>query len=183
LGSGPEGGSIYLTFDDFPAERSNDQLLDQLRRLGVKATFFCICSKLTRFEEVTHRAISEGHELEIHGWEHDRSGNISASIAELKQFGYSPSFSRPPGTSDISTLTGERLAIRNIDPYDYKRPSKEEILRRALYGIRPGKNVIQLHAGVQVTVDALPALVSSLKARGYRFELLRSHTHQDDSGK
>ncbi len=52
-----------------------------------------------------------------------------------------------------------------VDAFDWKRPGRDELLRRVLNGAAPGKTVL-LHAGVGETLDALPTLLGSLHRRG-----------------
>jgi hypothetical protein len=61
---------------------------------------------------------------------------------------------------------------RIVDPYDYTRPTKKELLRRILPQACP-EAVIRLHAGVAVTLDCLPELVAALSKRGFKFDALR----------
>lgn len=55
-----------------------------------------------------------------------------------------------------------------VDPFDWKRPGQDEMCRRVLGAVAPGKTIL-LHAGVRETVEALPNLLPSLLKRGYRF--------------
>ena len=52
-----------------------------------------------------------------------------------------------------------------LDPFDWKRPGRDELLRRVLNGAAPGKTVV-LHAGVSETLDVLPQLLDSLRRHG-----------------
>jgi len=52
-----------------------------------------------------------------------------------------------------------------LDPFDWKRPSRDELARRILNGAAPSK-ILLLHAGVSETLDALPDLLASLRRRG-----------------
>ncbi|BCM91405.1 hypothetical protein IAD21_03277 [Abditibacteriota bacterium] len=52
-----------------------------------------------------------------------------------------------------------------VDAFDWKRPGRDELMRRVLNGAAPGK-IVLLHAGVNETLEALPALLDSLHRRG-----------------
>jgi len=52
-----------------------------------------------------------------------------------------------------------------LDPFDWKRPTRDELCRRILNGAAPGKTLL-LHAGASETLDALPEILASLKRRG-----------------
>ena len=52
-----------------------------------------------------------------------------------------------------------------VDPFDFKSPGENEILRRATGAVAPGKTLL-LRAGVRQTINVLPRLLNSLGARG-----------------
>jgi peptidoglycan/xylan/chitin deacetylase (PgdA/CDA1 family) len=56
-----------------------------------------------------------------------------------------------------------------VDPFDWKRPGYDELCRRVLGAVAPGKTVL-LHAGVRDTVEALPYILQSLRKRGLVLE-------------
>ncbi|HWA82715.1 MAG TPA: polysaccharide deacetylase family protein [Fimbriimonadaceae bacterium] len=167
------GGAVYLTFDDFPAPKGNDELLDVLRAQRVPATFFCVCSRLDAYSDAVRRAVAEGHRLEIHAWIHDEPRtDLAKCQAALRRFGGDGSLFRPHGSEyvlDASTMA--RLSFPVVDPYDFQRPGKDELIRRISGSVRPGA-VIQLHAGAQETVAALPDIIAKLRQRGFVFESL-----------
>ena len=167
-----EAGVVYFTFDDFPSEKGSDELLDALRLAHVPATFFCVCSRAASRSDVMRRAVTEGHRLQIHAWNHDEpKTDLDRCRAALSQFGPAPTLWRPAGSEQLRGLSGV-VAIHNVaDPYDYQRPGVEEIVRRVSNQIHDG-TVIQLHAGVEATVRAIPELATSLRKRGFKFAVL-----------
>jgi hypothetical protein len=167
------GGTIYLTFDDFPARNLNDQLLDVLRSNHVPSTFFCIGQNAQSNQEMVKRAAEEGHSIQIHSWDHQREDpQLNKCLPLLKAITGAPStLYRAPGSEKIARLSGGYLHVYPDDPYDYLRPGVKELTRRVLNGARDGA-VIQLHAGVQDTVDALPEIIGKLRRRGFVFARL-----------
>ncbi len=168
------GGSVYLTFDDFPAGAEDELLLDVLRAEGVPATFFCLGRGAAAARETVRRAAREGHSLQLHSWDHragepqlERCSRLLEALA-----GTAPGLYRPPGSAALLRLGGGRESRPVVNPYDFQRPGTAELSRRVLLAAKPG-SVILLHAGVGETRAALPGLVASLRKRGLAFAVLR----------
>lgn len=168
-------GRLFLTFDDFPAERLSDELLDVLRAEGVPATLFCVGSRAATSRELLRRAVREGHTLAIHSWSHDGDRpELPRCVEAIRSAsGQTPALYRPPGSEKLLTLGGVPLALPVDDPYDFTRPGVDELTRRVLLRAKPNA-VIQLHAGVEDTLAALPKIVRNLRERGFTFETLSS---------
>lgn len=162
--------TVFLTFDDFPPASGGDELLDILRSQGVRATFFCVGERIRGSASLLRRAIAEGHELGCHSWSHDRQNpqleRCNQEFADV--LGIHPKLIRLPGSEKVLGLAS---TCPIIDPLDYLRPGVSEIVRRTLLAAKPGA-IIQLHVGVEQTMEALPTIVKSLRSRGYRFDLL-----------
>ncbi len=169
------GGTVYLTFDDFPSPRLSNELLDALRADGVPATFFCIGSRASTMPDVVRRAAREGHALDVHSWSHEAiNPEVGRCVALLKSLGGSPDLYRAPGSEKVVDLAGRALGLSVVDPYDFSRPGRAELLRRVLSQVRAG-SVIQLHAGVSDTLAALPEIVANLRKRGFTFGQLSAN--------
>jgi peptidoglycan-N-acetylglucosamine deacetylase len=169
-------GTVFLTFDDFPAGEGDDALLDLLRVHDLKATFFCIGRNIEANREVVRRAAAEGHSLQLHSWDHDphpgEDPQHERCIRALEEAGASrPGLYRPPGRAEIVKLDGTAVPVHTVNPYDYKRPGEKELVRRVLLAAKPG-SVILLHAGVSETREALPEILASLRKRGLGFGVL-----------
>lgn len=167
-------GTVYLTFDDFPAAKGTDALLDLLRARQVPATFFCVCSRLQPYSSVLERAVSEGHRLEVHAWVHDEPRTDLRKCAAALQGFNAARLYRPHGSEKVFQIAGMKpLQNPVVDPYDFKRPGSKELIRRVMHGVKPD-SILQFHAGVSDTVEALPEIIDKLRARGFRFGLLGS---------
>lgn len=62
---------IALTFDDGPDRRTTPRFLDLLAEHGVTATFFLLASHAEQDPVLVREMVAVGHELAVHGWEHD----------------------------------------------------------------------------------------------------------------
>lgn len=81
----PNGGVIYLTFDDGPSLENTPQILDILKAKEVKATFF-ILNYSGEQEEIVKRQYEEGHTIGLHGYSHDYSVVYSSMDALMNNF-------------------------------------------------------------------------------------------------
>ena len=167
------GGTVYLTFDDYPAPEGSDDLLDVLRADGVPATLFCVCSRLDAHAAEVTRAVREGNELEIHAWIHDEpTTDLARCRSALVKYGGDGSLYRPASSEYVlDTASMKRMSLHVDNPYDFQRPGVDELIRRISGAAQPGC-VIQLHAGVEDTVQALPRIIRLLRDRGFTFAVL-----------
>src|SRR3990167_6424485 len=61
---------ISLTFDDGPTPPYTNQILDILKKHGVKATFFVTGDNASIHPALLKRMMEEGHEIGNHTWNH-----------------------------------------------------------------------------------------------------------------
>ena len=62
--------TIYLTFDDGPTPVITKWVLDTLKKHSIKATFFCIGKNIQSNPDLFKQAISEGHSIGNHTFNH-----------------------------------------------------------------------------------------------------------------
>ncbi|GAX76785.1 hypothetical protein CEUSTIGMA_g4231.t1 [Chlamydomonas eustigma] len=115
---------VTLTFDDGPGPYTA-QLLDLLKRLDIKATFFVMGVAAIRRPELILRMVDEGHVVASHTWGHANltdvmmSGNLTKMDAEIidtedllfKLTGRRPRLIRPPygaANKEVVTYLGGR---------------------------------------------------------------------------
>jgi peptidoglycan-N-acetylglucosamine deacetylase len=61
---------VALTFDDGPDPVYTPQMLNLLKRYGVKATFCLIGTRARDYPDLVRRIVAEGHSLCNHSWQH-----------------------------------------------------------------------------------------------------------------
>jgi peptidoglycan/xylan/chitin deacetylase (PgdA/CDA1 family) len=122
-----------LTFDDGPGTLT-PFLLDQLKQLNIKATFFVVGSNVQEIPYLVKRAADEGHDIGVHTWSHPYLTRLSNDqiISELMWTakiiydvtGKVPRYMRPPyGDIDdrvryIVNALGFEAVIWNRDTND-----------------------------------------------------------------
>ena len=66
-------GHLALTFDDGPDPASTPAFLDELDRLGWRATFFLLGTMVCRYPALAAEVAARGHEIGVHGYTHAQS--------------------------------------------------------------------------------------------------------------
>lgn len=61
---------LSLTFDDGPHPVYTEAVLDVLKQYNVKATFFCVGSRIDKYPITAKRIVEEGHEIGNHTMNH-----------------------------------------------------------------------------------------------------------------
>lgn len=182
---------VYLTFDDGPSVMT-DEILDILKRYGVKATFFVNGREDDESLRLYQRIVDEGHTLGMHSYSH-RYEQVYASkeafiedtlrlqVLLTETTGVRPVFYRFPGGSsnhvirmDVHELTGW-LEEQGIEYFDWNVSSgdasgtmlsAQQILANCTALPEDKDAVILLHdAGSKTsTVAALPSVIEALQA-------------------
>ena len=180
----PRDKLVALSFDDGPHDQWTEKLLKILRDENVKATFFLVGEMAQKRPDLVRKIAEAGHELGNHSFSHVTLSNLSPFEMEVEwraaneaikaACGITPVVCRPPGGryNDDVIFAAHRNKMTTVlwtdDPGDYAKISPEVLLRRTLPQIRNGANVL-LHSGIKSTIDLLPMLIRTLKAKGYQF--------------
>jgi peptidoglycan/xylan/chitin deacetylase (PgdA/CDA1 family) len=180
-----DGPYIAMTFDDGPSPATTPLLLDILKQRNIKATFFMIGQNAQANPTIVKRILAEGHEIGNHSWTHPQLSKLSdervteeinkTQEAIKSACGYAPVILRPPYGAItarqkewIEKQFGLSVIIWSVDPFDWKRPGASVIEQRILAGARPGA-IILSHDIHKQTVDAMPATLDALAAKGFKF--------------
>jgi len=176
---------LAMTFDDGPSAENTPRLLDLLKQRGIKATFFLIGQNAAEHPELVKRILAEGHEVGNHSWTHPQLSKLSdervteeinkTQDAIRQASGFTPTLLRPP----YGAMTQRQrewvekdfhlnVILWSVDPFDWKRPGSSVIEQRILTGAEPGA-IILSHDIHKQTVDAMPATLDALLAKGYKF--------------
>jgi peptidoglycan/xylan/chitin deacetylase (PgdA/CDA1 family) len=176
---------IAMTFDDGPSAENTPRLLEMLKQRNIKATFFLIGQNAASNPDLVRRILADGHEIGNHSWTHPQLSKLSddrvtAEITKTQDAikdasGFSPTLLRPPYGAItprqrewIENQFGLNVILWSVDPFDWKRPGASVITQRILSQVRPGA-IILSHDIHKQTVDAMPATLDGLLAKGYKF--------------
>lgn len=190
---------VALTFDDGPDPASTPQFLDELDRLGVRATFFMLGRYAARHKALTSEIAERGHEIGVHGWTHRRPWLPCdpRELAEIRRTretievatGRAPRWYRPP----YGILTGERWAaagrcgLRTVLwsawGKDWTRAATPRSVHETLLPDLVGGATVLLHdsdreaapGSWRATLGALPLVIGSCRAAGLEVGPLEAH--------
>jgi peptidoglycan/xylan/chitin deacetylase (PgdA/CDA1 family) len=195
----PEG-TVALTFDDGPHPDSTPRVLDRLAELGVPATFFCVGRNAQAHPELVARALAEGHAVGSHSFSHPHPAETSLARlgdeyrrgrqALADSAGWNTPLFRPPhghlGFRSAVMVRTQRLSpwLWTVDPQDWRPGITTREVAEVASTARSG-DVVLLHDWAEqpwapesldrsATIDALPAIVEAVQARGLRFTTLPS---------
>ena len=181
-------GMITLTFDDGPHPIYTRQILDILKREGIKATFFVIGENIGYYDEgIVAEIIADGHELGNHTFNHEHTKQMSEeafyrdvrACHELvkEKYGYEMKIFRPPEgyvdekVKNIASELDYSIIIWSIDTKDWEHVGSDLIVGNVEKNASDG-DIILMHDYVSkpnTTVAALERVIQNLKKEGYVF--------------
>ena len=176
---------VYITFDDGPNALTTPRLLRLLDHLAVPATFFCVGDNVRRYPEHYRAILAAGHTVGNHTYHHIRGLSLPASayMADVQQAAeliHSRLFRPPHGRltpAQLSALrtAGYRIIMFDVVTRDYNpRLTPDNVFHIATRYARNG-SLIVFHDSPKAAprlFDALPRVVTHLRAAGYTFRSL-----------
>jgi peptidoglycan/xylan/chitin deacetylase (PgdA/CDA1 family) len=168
---------VALTFDDGPSAYT-DRLIDTLTSRDVPATFFVVGTSVEARPSTALREYRSGLPVENHTYTHAQLDllSLSAQLTEVQRAdsalvaaGVPKSvLLRPPyGSWNSSTRQlGKPLILWSVDPRDWDGRTASEIRSHVAANTTSGA-IVLLHDRVSATVDAVPGIISDLRARGF----------------
>ena len=180
---------ICLTFDAGYENGCTEQILDTLKKHGVKAAFFLVGDYIERNADLVRRMAAEGHTVGNHTMHHPDMAAIAESAAfraELegvealykeKVGADLPKYYRPPqGIYSEENLwqakeLGYKTVFWSLAYVDWKnddQPDPEAAIQKLNARIHPGA-VVLLHSTSKTNAQILDRLLTGWKEMGYSF--------------
>lgn len=169
---------VALTFDDGPGPKTA-KLLDHLKAGNAPSTFFVTGPNAKLRPQILQRIVSEGHQIGNHTWNHRSLPSLS--LAQIRReidrtdtviteaVGSSAALLRPPygaRNSAVDRAAKAPVILWDVDTLDWKHRNTAKVVKAAVQQSTPG-SIVLMHDIHSSTVDAIPAVISGLKAKGY----------------
>ena len=179
---------VALTFDDCWNADHLSQIINILSDYGIHGTFFAIGAAVEASPDLIKKAYENGNEIGNHSYTHpdfttitynqmiDEINKADSAIKNVTGQSTKPYFRAPGFAYNSTTLQAlgdagySKMILANIDTGDIWGNSAATITQKVLNNITPG-SIILMHTNTAAayTPTALPGIISSLKAQGYRF--------------
>ncbi|MCA9406079.1 MAG: polysaccharide deacetylase family protein [Candidatus Omnitrophica bacterium] len=184
---------VALTFDDGPSPVWTPLILDELKKAGIKATFFMIGYHVNKYPDVARRVAEEGHEVASHGYAH--SVMLYYTPAEIEQelkyteyvikkvTGVTTTLFRPPKAWLRKTIKakiksmGYDIILWSLNSKDWVRFNHHRVVNYLLKNVKNGDIILFHDSGHAFareggnrlqTVKAVSLLARKLKERGFQ---------------
>lgn len=193
--SAPPGRGVSLTFDDGPHPEFTPRLLDELARLDLRATFFCVGRQAQMHPDIVRRAVAEGHEIANHTMNHPdlhlvSPARLRAEVSDCQAvlrdiLGRDvPLFRAPYGRFRWDLRHPEAFGLQRLVRWDVGPDplsrSSESYVQSVMGAVHDG-SIVLLHdnlLGIEAThareavgavISAVPAIASGVRGRGLAF--------------
>lgn len=193
--------TVALTFDDGPDPAWTPEILAILEHYRVPATFFLVGAHVASYPGLVREEMRDGDEVGSHTYTHANLASADwregfeltlTQNALAGAAGVRTRLLRMPYSSEPDALTaadwraaaqagreGYLMVFTNLDTRDWAKPGVARIVAAAMPRDRRGA-IIMFHDGGgdrAQTVAALPAIITQLRARGYRFTTVTGGLH------
>lgn len=190
------GGGVALTFDDGPSPKGTPFLLEVLRSLDLRATFFLVGEQVESNPALVGEILAQGHGIGLHGYRHGMQMFFTprqvaedmhrGAVVIESAAGFVPPLYRPPlGVMNVGHLRfarerGWQTWLWSADGRDWmSKATAESIAHRVLRRAGEG-GVILLHdADRYGSIDswrrvaaALPRIAEGLERGGLKIRPL-----------
>lgn len=176
-----EKKKVAITFDDGPHPIYTRELLAELKKRNVQATFFVLGSKAEIYPDIIEEMIASGNLVGNHTYSHVQLTAVNKSSFReelvktndiLKNItGEDVTFVRPPFGAWNKKLEKELNmfpVLWSVDPRDWTISDKDLIVQRVIKEVEEN-DIILLHDNYESSIQAAIEIIDILTEKGYYF--------------
>lgn len=177
-------GTLALTYDDGPIPQHTEAILDLLKKEQVRATFFCIGSRVSTSPHIAKRIVDEGHVIGVHTQNHHWSWGFLSKKKALREIqecmesirmatDVTPSIFRPPFgvTSPNTAYAINKIGLRpiawDLRTFDTSATNESGLIEKTFCKMRHA-TIILMHDPKPVALSLTKALIAKAKESGTR---------------
>lgn len=175
---------VFLTFDDGPHPIITPWVLEQLKNVNAKATFFCVGKNVQLYPEIFEQITGEGHTIGNHTFNHlsafkstipEYIENINAcnDVFEAKYFRPPYGLLRPRSIKQIQA--NYKIVMWDVLSYDFDiKITKEQCYKNVAMNVKNG-SIVVFHDSDKAKNNleyALPKILEKLQKEGYEIKAL-----------
>ena len=176
---------IYLTFDDSPTPKFTYWILNLLRSLNIKATFFCIGESAAKHPKIIDAILNNGHQIGNHTYSH-KNGFLSSNktylqdIDRCKNILPNTNLFRPPFGKmypwQIRKIKEKyKIIMWDVLSYDFTENISEKQLKKNILKNTKGGSIIVFHdnkKSEKILKGNLEEILKTLLRRGFKFGII-----------
>lgn len=181
---------IYLTFDDGPIPEITPFVLEELKKINAKATFFCVGENIEKHPHIFSEIIQSGHHFGNHtfnhlkGWQSENEyyyENIAKLDKTVTALGFEPSPLFRPPYGRLKSSQGQflkskyKIVMWSLLTCDYDKNYDAQVcLDNAIKNTKRG-SIVVFHDSLKAEKNlryVLPKYLAYFATQGYRFETL-----------
>ncbi len=177
---------FYLTFDGAVDPPHTLDILEQLERYDIRATFFVEGHRIAGHEQTLREMIATGHHLGNHSFTHPDFSTLSlpqcqeeirrCDEALYQATGLRTKLLRPPCGILLPEQRkcfedmGYKISLWSISVKDWLGPDADAVVQRTIDLAREEQVVAVYHDFMETTAETVKKIVPQLLDKGYRFE-------------
>lgn len=190
---------VVLTFDDGPWPNNTAAVLKALAAECTKGLFFSVGKHASYHPEILKQVLAAGHTVGTHTFSHVNLnskkmteqqvrdelekgfsavkmalGQAPAPFFRFPQLQHNPAAMAYLGTRNVAMFSTD------LDSFDFRSSNADQIVNTVMTKVdKLGKGIILMHDFQKLTGEALPTLLTRLKAGGYKVVHMKAKTPFD----
>lgn len=179
--------AVYLTFDDGPHPTITPWVLDELKKYGALATFFCIGKNVAAYPHVYERIIAAGHSVGNHTNQHPNGWktkpdiylkDVAEAAGHIQTNLFRPPYGRikkkqAAGLAKAMNISAPSIIMWDVLSADFDASiSPDECLKNVMDYNEPG-SIIVFHDSEKAEKNlkyTLPKVLQLLREKGSLFK-------------